>query len=160
MAEGPTQRWYDNSEGDVSGMAILRRPTVEHGHGARQERHRHRIPLRGAGGGHAFARGHLLAHPLRMARYDRCAACDHGTQRTVASQSAARTLDTQQVSLSRSPEPYAARALEALSWRRRGRERGAGHPFDHQRDRGWVAQQWLERVAAVHLANAPGLATS
>ena len=64
----------------------------------------------------------LPAHPGGMAGLDRRAAGNHGPTHAAGGQSAARPLDPQPVSLSRSAEPPAGRAAQAPS---RGRQRRA-----------------------------------
>ena len=65
----------------------------------------------------ASAQGNLLAAARRVAGYHRGGAVDHGPQDTLGGKPLARTFDPPPISLSRSPEPHAARAAEALPCR-------------------------------------------
>ena len=50
------------ASGHAPRVVVLCDPALQHGHGARQERHRHRQPLRRPGEGHRAAPGDLPAH--------------------------------------------------------------------------------------------------
>ena len=64
--------------GDVQQLGVLPRPAVQHGHGAGQDRHGHRLELCRTGAGRSrFARPDLRRDQQRMARHRGNAVRDH-----------------------------------------------------------------------------------
>ncbi len=129
--------------GDAPRLGLLPHPAVQHGHGAVEVEHRHRVALRRTGVGSGAARGHLQPHPRRMAGQHRRVAGHHRAEGAAGKQPAAGPIDPQPLPLSRSAQPRSGRVAEASPvQRQRGTDR-ARHPSDHQRHRRGPAQQRL-----------------
>ena len=129
------------AEGHVCELAVLPHPALQHGHGAGQIEPRHRLALCALGRGRVIARENLRPHLARMARLGRRAERDHGAVQASGEQSAARPLDPQPLSLSRSAQPRAGRAPEAAPLEGGEREGADRNPAHHQRHFGGPAEQ-------------------
>ena len=137
----PSRRRHGKAAGDARRLAVLPHRALEHGHGAGQERHRHRLALRRAGHGRCVARAGLRACARGVAGLDRCGPGHHAPAGLAGEQPVAGALDPQPLSLHRSAEPRADRAAPSPPRGRRRSGRRAGHPSQHQRHRGRTAQQ-------------------
>ena len=106
-----------NAQGHVRALAVLPDPALQHGHGDGEVEPRHRLALRAPGRGRGAAREDLRPHLARMARFGRRPERDHGAVEASREQSAARPLDPQPLSLSRSAQPRAGRACSSSTAR-------------------------------------------
>ena len=140
LDRGASRQGHAVPEGALPRMAVLPHAVVEHGHGAGEKLDRDRLALRRTGAGRRLARGNFRPHPARMASLDRDAAGYHGAGAPAAGQSAAGTLDPQPLSLSRSAQPRAGRAVEGAPRAKPRRAGAARHSAHHQRDFGGAAE--------------------
>ena len=134
--------------GHVCRVAVLPDHAVEHGHGAGQERYRHRLALR-----RARLRPEAWRHDLRTAAATEWSDAVQAVLLITAAvdasgeQPAAGAIDPEPLSLYRPAAPHPDRAAAPAAGRRRQSRRGRGHPSLNQRHRRCPAQQRLKRAA-------------
>jgi phosphoenolpyruvate carboxylase len=126
-------------EGDARALAISPGAALQHGHGAREVRYRHRLALCRAGDGRGAARAHIQRHSRGMGVERALAPGDHRAAGAARGEPAARAQLPQPPAVHRSPEPPADRPPEALQGGRDRRCGKAHDPAHHQRHRGWAA---------------------
>ena len=110
LDRGATPGRHGAAAGDGARMAVLPDAPVEHGHGAGEERHRHRLALQGPRGGCAIAGSDLCPAVRRMGEFQAGAALDPRPARAAGAQSRAGAHDPRPLSLHRSAQPCATRA--------------------------------------------------
>ena len=119
----------------VCAVAVLQHPGRSAGHGAREDGHRDRVPLRGAGPRSQAAQDGVRSHPARARRHARGLLRDHPDEGAAGEQPDAGAQPPQPDPLHRSAQPPASRSPEEVTFRagRCGRAAARGAPDDQRR---------------------------
>ena len=146
---GAARRRHGDAAGDARQLAVLPHHAVEHGHGAGQERHRHRLALRRAGDRRGAARRRSSAACKQEWQASIDAVCAITRQKTLLERNPllARSIRNRFPYI----DPLNHVQIELLKRHRAGdTDPGgrAGHPSQHQRHRRRPAQQRLGPVVS------------